>query len=183
MKPTEFQVWLGDANKLTNLQREKALDALSGKNVEQVSHDLIEKRVGNERSCPRCNMIGATRHGMANGLQRYLCHHCHRTFNALTGTQMARLRKKEKWLEYAKALKESVSIIDAAARCGVNPTTAFRWRHRFLKSFVADNASKLSGIAEADETFFLESFKGQGKLPRPARKRGGKAVKRGLSSE
>ena len=37
---------------------------------------------------------------------------------------------------------------------------------------------------EADETFILESFKGKrGKLLRPARKRGGKASKRGLSSE
>ena len=40
------------------------------------------------------------------------------------------------------------------------------------------------GIAEADETFFLESFKGkkQGRVRAP-RKRGGKASKRGLSDE
>jgi hypothetical protein len=48
---------------------------------------------------------------------------------------------------------------------------------------VTDKAAVLSGIAEADETFFLESFKGQRKLPRPARKRGGKAAKPGLSAE
>ncbi|MCS3833176.1 hypothetical protein HNP10_001937 [Aeromonas veronii] len=30
------------------------------------------------------------------------------------------------------------------------------------------------GIAEVDETFFLESFKGQRGLPRPPRHRGGK---------
>ena len=35
----------------------------------------------------------------------------------------------------------------------------------------------------ASETFFLESFKGQRHLPRIARKRGGKAAKRGLSTE
>jgi hypothetical protein len=71
----------------------------------------------------------------------------------------------------------------AAERCGVDPTTAFRWRHRFLKAFSADKALELSGIAEADETFFLESSKGQRELPRPAWERGGKAAKLGFSVE
>lgn len=43
--------------------------------------------------------------------------------------------------------------------------------------------SRLEDIVEVDETFFLESFKGARELPRPARKRGGKAEKRGLSAE
>jgi len=63
---------------------------------------------------------------------------------------LARLRKKEKWLEYAEALKEGLTIEKAAKRCGVDPTMAFRWRHRFLKAFSADKALELSGIAEAD---------------------------------
>ncbi|WDE98342.1 IS1595 family transposase [Lentisphaera profundi] len=41
----------------------------------------------------------------------------------------------------------------------------------------------LSGIVEADETFFLKSQKGEKHLNRPPRKRGGKAKKRGLSKE
>jgi len=42
----------------------------------------------------------------------------------------------------------------------------------------------LTGIVEGDEMFVLESFKGKrSDLPRPSRKRGGKAVKRGLSAE
>ena len=36
---------------------------------------------------------------------------------------------------------------------------------------------------EVDETFFLESQKGNRNLDRKVRKRGGKASKRGLSSE
>lgn len=43
--------------------------------------------------------------------------------------------------------------------------------------------SKMNGIVEADKTYFLESFKGQHRLPRSARKRGGKAVKKGTSKE
>lgn len=75
----------------------------------------------------------------------------------------------------------------AAARMGVHQTTVFRWRHRFLTlpRDVKDEA--LSGVAEADETYVLRSFKGQRKgvlsANRPARHRGGKARQRGLSRE
>jgi ISXO2-like transposase domain len=42
----------------------------------------------------------------------------------------------------------------------------------------------LGGIVEADETYFLRSFKGQRTgLPRPAKKRGMPAAQRGLSAE
>jgi transposase-like protein len=183
MNPTDFQKWLAQSDMLTPSQRQRALDALSTTNTGQLSYSLIEERIADERKCPRCHTPGGTRHGMANGLQRYRCNHCGRTFNALTGTQMARLRKKEKWLDYAQSIKEGETIKKAAQRCTIHSSTAFRWRHRFLKGFVTDKATVLSGIAEADETFFLESLKGQRNLPRPARKRGGKAAKPGLSAE
>jgi hypothetical protein len=44
-------------------------------------------------------------------------------------------------------------------------------------------AEKLSGIVEADETYFLKSEKGNKHLQRKLRKRGSKAKKRGLSKE
>ncbi len=51
-------------------------------------------------------------------------------------------------------------------------------------SLSSDKPKTLSGIVEGDETFILESFKGKrSDLPRKARKRGGKAAKRGLSAE
>ena len=66
----------------------------------------------------------------------------------------------------------------------MHSTTAFRWRHRFLAALNQDKPARLNGIVEADETFILESFKGKrGGLKRAARKRGGKAAKRGLSAE
>ena len=46
-----------------------------------------------------------------------------------------------------------------------------------------ENGSELSTLVEADETYFLASFKGQRHLSRPARHRGGHAQKRGLSDE
>jgi transposase-like protein len=134
--------------------------------------------------CPHCGGRRLQRWGRASGLPRYRCGNCRRTFNGLTRTPMARLRKKEVWAEQAKALMTGESLVKAAERCGVADTTAFRWRHRFLSAPALDKPNRLSGIVEADETFIRESFKGKRiGLPRPARKRGGKAAKRGLSAE
>ena len=58
----------------------------------------------------------------------------------------------------------------------------FRWRHRFLAAARSDS-EVLKGIVEADETYVLESRKGARGLGRKARRRGGKAKKRGLSRE
>ena len=121
---------------------------------------------------------------MASGLQRYRCSTCKITFNALTGTPLARLRHKDKWLEYAQQITEGKSIRKSAKACDVHRNTSFRWRHRFLALSNKHKATSLVGIAEADETFFLKSFKGKKQgMTRAPRKRGGKASKRGLSDE
>jgi hypothetical protein len=116
-------------------------------------------------------------------LQRYKCRGCGRTFNALTGTPLARLRQKSKWLAQAEALRDGLSITQAGKRLRVARSTAFRWRHRFLAVPKTVQAQALVGIAEADETFFLHSRKGQRGLERKPRRRGGKAAQRGLSKE
>ena len=86
-------------------------------------------------------------------------------------------------MEYSRAMIDGLSVRKAARKCGIDTTTSFRWRHRFLHGLRDKKDSCLKGIVEADETFFLESFKGSGNLGRTARKRGGRAVKRGLSAE
>lgn len=75
-------------------------------------------------------------------------------------------------------------IRKSAAAAGIHPNTAFLWLPRFLSLPNDQQGIRLKGIAEADETYFLESQKGriQG-LRRAPRKRGGKASKRGLSKE
>jgi transposase-like protein len=134
--------------------------------------------------CPHCDSHEVVRWGRASALPRYRCKACQRTFNALTKTPLAHLRMKDKWGTHATALIDGTTVAKAATRCGVSYKTAFRWRHRFLKSLAGDKPAALSGIVEGDETFILESFKGKRSgLPRKARKRGGKSAKRGLSAE
>jgi transposase-like protein len=145
--------------------------------------DLGQCRVDSV-GCPHCDNRDVVRWGRASDLPRYRCKACLRTFNALTKTPLAKLRMKEKWAAQTEAMIDGVSLAQAAQRCDVHPTTAFRWRHRFLAALSGDKPKALSGIVEGDETFILESFKGKRSgLPRKSRKRGGKSAKRGLSAE
>jgi transposase-like protein len=145
-------------------------------------------KIGRDRietfGCPHCSSAEVRPWGSAGGKPRYRCAECHKTFNPLTGTPLSGLHYQDRWRDQAQALIAGETVSKAAERCDVAYTTAFRWRHRFLAALNLDKPQRLSGIVEVDETFILESFKGKrGKLSRPARKRGGKASKRGLSSE
>ena len=62
-------------------------------------------------------------------------------------------------------------------------TTPLLWRHRILQAMATLKATWEKGIVEVDETFFLESFKGQRGLPRPARRCGGKGRTRGTEPD
>ena len=116
--------------------------------------------------------------GAASGLRRYRCAACRRTFNAPTGTSLARLREKACWLRYGEALAAGMSLAKAAAHCGVHLTTSFRWRHRFLRAPAAAREA-LGGVVEADETFFGARTRapagGGAATPRPAGGRTGGA--------
>ena len=143
---------------------------------------LIEQ-AARGRPCPRCGHPKAHRCGQASGLQRFRCLACRRTYNALTGTPLARLRKKECWLPYLQCVLESRTVRDAARVVGVYRTTSFRWRHRFVPGAMRDRPTRLTAIVEADETFRLESQKGSRRLNRKPRKRGGVAKRRGINRE
>jgi transposase-like protein len=112
---------------------------------------LIEEAAG-MRACPHCAGSRCHRCGQANGLQRFRCLGCKRSFNALTGTPLARLRLRDKWLPYLQCLIESATVRAAAKRVAVAKSTSFRWRHRFLAAVRRAPLPKLSGIVEVDET-------------------------------
>ncbi len=73
-------------------------------------------------------------------------------------------------------MTDGLSVRKTAARMDISVQKAFRWRHKFLAFLNQQKPSALSGIVEADETFFPVSYKGQRKaLPRTPKKRGGRA--------
>ena len=183
MKAPCFTEWFAALPALNQPQRLQVLDALRPAAGLHEVLALIEQCRSPGRRCPHCRCERWHRQGHANDLQRYRCFSCRRTFNDLTGTPLARLRLKGKWLDYLETLRASRPVRAAADEVKVHRNTAFRWRHRFLDRVKEDRPARLSGIAEADEMFILESQKGSRKLDRPARKRGGTASRRGISCE
>ena len=173
MVHSDFVKLLGQLASLTQSQRAQVRSAVGERpNATAVA---IASVIPSPSVCPRCQAPGEQLRpwGHSHGLARMRCRACGKTSNALTGTPLAHLRKREQWLRYGQALIEGVSVRQAAQGCGVDKNTAFLWRHRFLQAAATHRPTHEGGIVEADETFFLESFKGQRKLHRPARKRGG----------
>ena len=148
-------------------------------------HDILHELLPKLQACPHCAAAAdqLAPWGWSRGLRRYRCHSCGHTCSALTHTPLARLRKADCWRDYGTALIEGMTVRQAARHCGISKNTAFLWRHRFLQATAQHRAQRESGIVEVDETFFLESFKGQRHLPRPARKRGGVGRTRGVGPE
>ena len=161
MRTQEMKRLMTMAGRLTPAQRQTLLASLTSGWARCEALDLVQGRVGQAPSCPKCKGTRVVRNGLADGLQRYKCRGCGVTFNALTGTPLVRLRHRDNWLLQTQALDQGLSVRKAAARMGVHRTTSFRWRHRFLTlpRDVKDQA--LSGVAEVDETYILRSFKGQ----------------------
>jgi transposase-like protein len=180
MRTRELKRLLAEAAKLTSLQKQALMNALRATDDAAQVVQALEAR---ELACPHCHSERIVRNGHASGLQRYKCRDCARTFNTLTATPLARLRHKEKWERQADVLRQGLSVHQAAGALAVAPSTAFRWRHRFLQLPQNLKAQALQGVIEADETYFLRSHKGQRVGARKARHRGGSAAKRGLSEE
>lgn len=181
--PRKFDKLLKELRELTAAQAEKVVTAPRRRGDEDAVHQIIEERQAAAAKCPHCGAAHIRRYGKEHGLQRYRCVTCSRTFNALTGTPLARLRKKECWSSFAGSLQQSHSVREAARLARVVKSTSFRWRHRFLQLDKNVLKHMLTGIVEIDESFILESRKGERGLLRAARKRGGKARKSGLSDE
>jgi len=187
MRAREMKSLMVMTERLTPTQREGLVASLTSSIAHCQALDLVEARVARTPTCPKCRAQKVVRNGQADGLQRYKCRGCGVTFNALTGTPLARLRHRDKWLLQAQALDQGLSVRKAAGQMGVHRTTSFRWRHRFLTLPREVKEQALTGVAEADETYVLRSFKGQrqavASARRAARHRGGKARQRGLSRE
>ena len=136
---------------LTAAQVRKLIDALNERGAGAEAQQLIDGGFRTDLKCPHCTARHIHRHGMARGLQRYKCLSCAKTFNALTGTPLTRLRKRDRWPSFARSLAASESVRAAAVRAGIDASTLFRWRHRFLAAetflFGAGAASDLCPVA------------------------------------
>lgn len=181
MKLNLFTKVLCSISKLTINQKHSIVHRIH-EEIKRGDTDVqIDECKGDDVKCPHCGSNHIGKWGTSAGLQRYRCksEDCRRTFNALTKTPLARLRKRALWQANLDCMFDGLPLWRVAEELGISITTAFRWRHRFLKAPTNNKPSEVSGIIEADEMFFLESHKGKRTIHnRPARKRGGVGSKK-----
>ena len=137
--------------------------------------------------CPHCGSVHILKNGHRNGRQRFVCKDCKTTFG-LTNNTILHQSKKDLavWTLYINCMMQKLPLRKTAKICHMNLATAFAWRHKVLDALTnMMEGIKLDGVVECDETYELVSFKGTRpcNMPRPSRKRGGVAEKRGLSQE
>ena len=158
-----------------------------GSQVSKITKEVKEMRFSKGRVCCHCNGTDVVRNGKRNGVQRYLCRNCKKSFCDLTNSATYRSKKTlDKWLKYAKCMLNDYSIRKSAKEVEINIATSFYWRHKILNCISAFlGVGSVDGVVEAYEVFFAYSYKGTKpeNMPRPSRKRGKQVKKRGISNE
>jgi len=177
MKNNLFNDIIKAIPKLTNNQKHLVNTKISAELNSDETGTLIDRcKSEDEIACAHCGSLTIGKWGFVTGIQRYKCKEecCGKTFNALTGTSLARLRYRDRWQTNLDCMSDALPIWRVAEVLGVSVSTAFRWRHRFLKAPTQSKVSEVAGVIEADEMFFPTSLKGHRNIEgRPPRKRGG----------
>ena len=158
--------------------------------TDDIQSFMIETRLDGN-SCIYCNGMHVVKNGKRrDGTQRYLCRDCHRSFIPSSDSITSRTRKSVfVWATYLKCMLEQKTLKKTSEECRIS-CTAFTWRHKILDTLgELTERAYLTGIVEADETFFNVSYKGNHKrsrhfsMPRKAHKRGNDIRVKGLSEE
>lgn len=183
MNSKGFQALVSQLGDLPAVQCEALITALKRKLPVDDAVQLIDTKFQADPCCGHCHSKDVRGWSSQGGLKRYRCKACSKTFNALTGTPLAYLHRRDAWFAYAQALADGLSLRKAAKRCGIALDTSFRWRHRFLASAKTVKAKTVKGIVEADETFIRRSVKGSKRLVGRAPRKRGTPAKAGLSSD
>ena len=147
-----------------------------------------EDRNNRPKICPFCQKETRTiKKGFRCRKQRYQCKNCKHifTYNSHTITQHSKIEPSM----FRKIVLDTLSCIpirQTAATLNLSSTCVFQNRHKILcalEVLLDEEQQKLCGTIEFDETFELESKKGERNITRKARKRGGSSDYRGLSRE
>lgn len=118
-------------------------------------------RFGAGVSCPRCDGHRIHRWGRSRNRCRYRCLHCGRTFNDFTGTPLAYLKRVDLVPEYLRCMDRSMPVRATGLQLGIDPSTAFRWRHRFLAAWRRGDRYPFYGEVTAGFVGFTYSDKGR----------------------
>ena len=164
MEAIKFKQVLKSLNKLSQSQDRMLKEELKKVDQKKIVAKSLETPI-NKLKCIHCKSKDFIRWGYQSDLQRYKCKKCRKTFNSLSGSPLARLKRKGHWLDYSKCLILGKTIRNAALVCDISKSTSFRWRHRFLLASKFMDADSFRGVVEFYDKKEKFSFKGAKKIP------------------
>lgn len=130
-------------------------------------------KLNNGLKCVHCDDVHIVKYGMARGKQRYKCKSCNKTFIDLFDTPLMMSHHIEKWFGFIECTIKSLSLRESSKILGISHVTLFYWRHKLLSLLKKTKITKLEGILEICETYFMYSEKGKRNIKdREPRKRG-----------
>lgn len=200
MARSTVQQLLESFQKLTKQEQEEFLSKVGRSSPQQESKptacydeylsEYLDVTGTGRPACPHCGSLHVVKDGKHFGVQRFKCQDCNKRFGWSSCTIFDYSKKRlDQWLKYAQCFQHKMTLRECAKECGISLDTAFKWRHKICDALGQIHDSiKLSGVIEADETYFPPSYKGarkkffkQHKLT--VKHRGERAKKRGLSKE
>ena len=142
------------------IQEDINLEQLRKHTGNLLKYDIYKNRCINE--CPNCNGRSYIKFGRYNGIQRYKCKECDKTFSRTTKALWSYSKKQpEKWVEFMELMLQKKSLRACSKILEINIRTAFIWRHKIMKKMSQDiTDDRLEGKVFITKAIEKENFKG-----------------------
>ena len=164
MEDMKFKNVLSSLKELSRTQDRILKDELKKADQKRIVAKSLETPT-KSLECFHCKSKDFIRWGYQSDMQRYKCKKCKKTFNSLSGSPLARLKRKGHWLDYSKCLILGKTVRKSAAFCDISKSTSFRWRHRFLIATKEMDVDYFKGVVEFYDKKEKLSFKGSKNIP------------------
>lgn len=121
-------------DKLTPFELEEVIkhlqDLLNIKQTSTITHGQV-KEIKYVPVCPHCEGKHVVKNGHDNGVQRYRCRECGKSFVASTNTIFHSTKLSyDQWFTFIKCELLHLTLEASAQEIGVSVTTAFSMRHK-----------------------------------------------------
>lgn len=130
-------------------------------NLLKNSYSIFDTK-SNISNCPYCNTTKIVKNGTRNGINRYKCKECTRSFTYKTNTPIHYIHKLNKWNDFVSDFTSlNFSSLDKISDVlKINKKTAFDWRHKLLSALITDDINFKNEEIEFDEVVCKLSRKG-----------------------
>ena len=119
---------------------------------------LIETRFEGEGYCIYCEGKHVVKNGKRkDGIQRFLCRDCHRSFIASSDSITSRTRKSiSVWAAYLKCMLDQKTLKQSSEECRISVSTAFTWRHKILDTLSELREKTYLNLAGLNELHLIQ---------------------------